>query len=170
MGDPRLLRIAPPVKDFGTPELKKLVDDMLASMAAAGGVGLAAPQIGEDIQVVIFSCPRSERYPVGPVVPMTVLCNPTIEYVTEEMEDGWEGCLSIPGMRGLVPRHKSIRYCGFDIDGNPIGREAEAFHARVVQHECDHLIGKLYPTRMTDMTKFGFTEVMFPHLDPKADD
>lgn len=170
MGDPRLLRIAPPVKEFGTAELKKLVDDMLASMAAAGGVGLAAPQIGEDIQVVIFSCPRSERYPVGPPVPMTVLCNPTIEYTTEAMEDGWEGCLSIPGMRGLVPRHTHIRYRGFDIDGNPIEREAEAFHARVVQHECDHLIGKLYPTRMTDLTKFGFTEVMFPHLDPKADD
>lgn len=170
MGDPRLLRIAPPVEEFGTPALKLLVDDMLASMAAAGGVGLAAPQIGEDIQVVVFSCPRSERYPEGPPVPMTVLCNPVIEYLTDETEDGWEGCLSIPGLRGLVPRHKSIRYRGFDIDGKPIEREAAAFHARVVQHECDHLIGRLYPTRMTDLTKLGFTSVMFPELDPKADD
>ena len=134
-------------------------------MQAAGGVGLAAPQIGEDVQIVVFGFERSERYPDAPPVPRTVLCNPVIEPLSGEEEEGWEGCLSVPGLRGLVPRFTRIRYSGFDLDGNPIHREAEGFHARVVQHECDHLIGRLYPTRMRDLTKLGFTEVLFPGFE-----
>ena len=170
MGDPRLLRIAAPVTAFGTPELRALIADMFDTMAHAKGVGLAAPQIGEDLQLVIFGFEHNARYPDAPAVPQTVLCNPVIEPLANETEMGWEGCLSVPGLRGSVPRYTRIRYRGFDPDGNPIEREAQGFHARVVQHECDHLIGRLYPTRMRDMTKFGFTEILFPDMDPNSDD
>ena len=165
MGDPRLLRIAQPVREFATPALHSLIEDMHATMAAANGAGLAAPQIGVDLQLVIFGFERNERYPEAPPVPMTVLINPSITPIGDEMEEGWEGCLSVPGLRGVVPRHLRIRYRGFDVHGRPIDREAEGFHARVVQHECDHLIGRLYPTRMTDLTRLGFTSVLFPGLD-----
>jgi peptide deformylase len=170
MGDPRLLRIAQPVREFGTPALRALVDDLFETMAAARGAGLAAPQIGEDVQLVIFGFERNERYPDAPAVPQTVLVNPTITPLTDEMEDAWEGCLSVPGLRGVVPRLKRIRYTGFDAEGRPIDREAEGFHARVVQHECDHLIGRLYPTRMRDLTQLGYTSVLFPDMDDNADD
>jgi peptide deformylase len=170
MGDARLLRIAQPVAAFDTPELHALVADLFDTMEAAQGAGLAAPQIGVDLQVVIFGFARNQRYPDAPPVPLTVLCNPVIEPLNSAMEDGWEGCLSVPGLRGVVPRHARIRYRGFDPTGAPIEREAEGFHARVVQHECDHLIGRLYPTRMTDLTKLGFTSVLFPELDPATAD
>ena len=165
MGDPRLLRVAPPVTAFDTPELHALVQDMFDTMAAANGAGLAAPQIGVDLQVVIFGFDNNQRYPDAPPVPRTVLVNPVIEPLTDVEEEGWEGCLSVPGLRGVVPRYARIRYRGFDHKGEAIDREAEGFHARVVQHECDHLIGKLYPMRVRDFTRFGFTEVMFPGLD-----
>jgi len=170
MGDPRLLRVAQPVREFGTPALRALIDDMFDTMAAARGVGLAAPQIGEDVQLVIFGVDHSERYPDAPTVPMTVLLNPVITALGDEMEEGWEGCLSVPGLRGAVPRHLRIRYRGVDPEGRAIEREAEGFHARVVQHECDHLIGRLYPTRMRDLTKLGYTSVLFPDLDDAGDD
>ena len=171
MGDPRLLRIAAPVTEFDTPDLLALVEDMFDTMRAANGAGLAAPQIGEDLQLVIFGFERNERYPDAPPVPETVLINPMIEPLGDEQVDGWEGCLSVPGLRGVVPRFARIRYRGFDPQGRPIEREADGFHARVVQHECDHLIGRLYPTRMTDLTRFGYTSVLFPDLDPgEADD
>jgi peptide deformylase len=170
MGDPRLLRVAPPVTAFDTPELHALVADMFETMAAAQGAGLAAPQIGVDLQLVIFGFDRVERYPDAPPVPKTVLLNPVITPLDGTLEEGWEGCLSVPGLRGVVPRFARIRYTGVDLQGRPIEREAEGFHARVVQHECDHLIGRLYPTRMSDLTKLGFTSVLFPDLDPNADD
>ena len=170
MGDGRLLRVAQPVAAFDTAELHELVADMFDTMAAADGAGLAAPQIGVDLQVVIFGFASNVRYPEAPPVPQTVLCNPVIEPMGDAMEDGWEGCLSVPGLRGIVPRFARIRYRGFDARGTPIEREAEGFHARVVQHECDHLIGRLYPTRMTDLTRLGFTSVLFPGLDAPADD
>ncbi len=171
MGDPRLLRIAAPVTEFDTPNLLALIEDMFDTMRAANGAGLAAPQIGEDLQLVIFGFERSERYPEAPPVPQTVLINPVIEPLGDEVVDGWEGCLSVPGLRGVVPRFARIRYRGFDPQGRPIEREADGFHARVVQHECDHLIGRLYPTRMTDLTRFGYTSVLFPDLEPgEADD
>ncbi|WP_425259880.1 peptide deformylase [Rubrivivax sp. RP6-9] len=170
MGDPRLLRVAPSVTAFDTPELHALIADMFDTMAAANGAGLAAPQIGVDLQLVIFGFQKNERYPDAPPVPMTVLINPVITPLTDEIADGWEGCLSVPGLRGVVPRHNRIRYTGFDAQGRPIDREAEGFHARVVQHECDHLIGRLYPTRMTDLTRLGYTSVLFPDLDPASDD
>ncbi len=162
MGDPRLLRIAQPVREYGTPALRALVADMFETMIAADGAGLAAPQIGVDLQLVIFGFDRNARYPEAPSVPLTTLLNPSIEPIGDEITEGWEGCLSVPGLRGVVPRHERIRYRGFDIDGAPIDREAEGFHARVVQHECDHLIGRLYPTRMRDLTRFGFTSELFP--------
>lgn len=170
MGDERLLRVAQPVREFGTTELQALVADMVDTMAAANGAGLAAPQIGVDLQVVIFGFERNARYPEAPPVPMTVLVNPVITPLTDVMEEGWEGCLSVPGLRGVVPRLARIRYAGFDEHGRPIEREAEGFHARVVQHECDHLIGRLYPTRMTDLTRLGFTSVLFPELDAASGD
>jgi len=170
MGDPRLLRVAPRVERFGTPELRTLVDDMFETMHAVNGAGLAAPQIGVDLQLVIFGFRRNERYPEAPPVPETVLLNPVIEPLDDAEEEGWEGCLSVPGMRGVVPRWARIRYRGFDLDGNAIEREAEGFHARVVQHECDHLVGKLYPMRIRDFSRFGFTSVLFPELDPDSDD
>ncbi|WPP01113.1 peptide deformylase [Pseudomonas sp. HR96] len=172
MGDERLLRIAPPVPAamFGSAELKQLIADMFQTMEHVGGVGLAAPQIGIDLQLVIFGFERSERYPDAEPVPQTVLLNPLITPLSPLLEQGWEGCLSVPGLRGVVERYQSIRYEGFDPDGQPIQRIANGFHARVVQHECDHLIGRLYPSRVTDFTRFGFTEVLFPGLDPNADD
>ncbi len=170
MGDPRLLRLAQPVQAFDTPELHALIADMFDTMAAANGAGLAAPQIGVDLQLVIFGYTHNVRYPDAPPVPPTVLINPVITPLDDEIVNGWEGCLSVPGLRGEVPRHARIRYCGFDAMGMPIDREADGFHARVVQHECDHLIGRLYPTRMTDLSKLGYTSVLFPDLDPAADD
>ena len=172
MGDPRLLRVAPPVPAamLDTPELHALIADMFETMAAAQGAGLAAPQIGVDLQLVIFGFERVQRYPDQPPVPRTVLINPVIQPVSDELEEGWEGCLSVPGLRGQVPRFARIRYRGLDPLGRPIEREADGFHARVVQHECDHLIGRLYPTRMTDLTRLGFTSVLFPDLDPADDD
>ncbi len=167
MGNPRLLRVAPPVPDamFGSAELDALIADMFDTMHDAGGVGLAAPQIGVDLQLVIFGFDRAERYPDAPAVPRTVLLNPVITPLSQDMEDGWEGCLSVPGMRGVVSRHSLIRYQGVDPQGEPIDRRAEGFHARVVQHECDHLIGRLYPSRITDFSRFGFTDVLFPGQD-----
>lgn len=165
MGDERLLRIAQPVTAFGTPELRALIADLFDTMHAANGAGLAAPQIGVDLAVVIFGFERTERYPDAPPVPQTVLINPVITPLDDVLEDGWEGCLSVPGLRGIVPRHKRIRYSGFDPEGQPIDRTAEDFHARVVQHECDHLVGKLYPMRIRDFTRFGYTSVLFPGLD-----
>ncbi len=170
MGDPRLLRVAQPVLAFDTPGLHALVADLFDTMEAAGGAGLAAPQIGVDLQLVIFGFSHNERYPDAPPVPRTVLINPVITPLSDETAEGWEGCLSVPGLRGVVPRHSRVRYTGFDPLGQPIEREAEGFHARVVQHECDHLIGRLYPTRMRDLTKFGYTSVLFPGLDAGADD
>ncbi|MDO5086444.1 MAG: peptide deformylase [Comamonadaceae bacterium] len=166
MGDARLLRVARPVQAFDTPALHALVQDMLDTMLAENGAGLAAPQIGEDWQVVIFgSGALNPRYPDAPPVPRTVLCNPVITPLGDEQEEGWEGCLSVPGLRAVVPRWRRIRYSGFDVQGRPVEREAEGFHARVVQHECDHLQGMLYPMRVRDFTRFGFTEVLFPGLD-----
>ncbi|MCX7659537.1 MAG: peptide deformylase [Caldimonas manganoxidans] len=170
MGDPRLLRVARPVREFDTPQLHALVQDLFDTMRAAHGAGLAAPQIGVDLAVVIFGFTRNDRYPEAPPVPETVLINPHIEPLTDEEEEGWEGCLSVPGLRGVVPRFARIRYSGFDVQGRRIEREAEGFHARVVQHECDHMIGKLYPMRVRDFTRFGFTSVLFPGLDATTDD
>ena len=170
MGDPRLLRVAAPVERFGTAELRSLVDDMFETMHAARGAGLAAPQIGVDLALVIFGFQSNDRYPDAPPVPETVLLNPRIEPLGGAEEEGWEGCLSVPGMRGVVPRFAQIRYIGVDVDGAPIDRVADGFHARVVQHECDHLLGKLYPMRIRDFSRFGFTSVLFPDLDPDADD
>ncbi|MFO6419584.1 peptide deformylase [Hylemonella sp. W303a] len=171
MGDPRLLRVAQPVQAFDTDELHLLVSDLLDTMHAAHGAGLAAPQIGVDLRVVIFGSGQpNPRYPDAPVVPRTVLCNPVITPLSDEEQHDWEGCLSVPGLRGVVPRWQRIRYQGFDQYGDPVDRTVDGFHARVVQHECDHLDGKLYPMRVRDFTRFGFTEVLFPGLDPKADD
>ena len=170
MGDPRLLRVAQPVRDFDTPQLRALIADMQDTMRAANGAGLAAPQIGEDMQVVIFGTDApNPRYPDAPPVPRTVLVNPRITPLGEEEDEDWEGCLSVPGLRGVVPRWRRIRYSGFDETGRAIEREVEGFHARVVQHECDHLVGKLYPMRVRDFSRFGFTEVLFPDL-ASADD
>lgn len=175
MGDPRLLRIAQPVTRFDTDELHLLVSDLLDTMQAANGAGLAAPQMGVDLQVVIFGTNTlNPRYPEAPLVPRTVLINPVITPLSaatlggsseiEEVED-WEGCLSVPGLRAMVPRFSRIRYTGFDQYGDPIDRTVQGFHARVVQHECDHLMGMLYPMRVRDFSRFGFTEVLFPGLD-----
>jgi peptide deformylase len=170
MGDPRLLRVAQPVTRFNTPELHALLQDLNDTMIHANGAGLAAPQIGVDLQVVIFgSGEANPRYPDAPVVPRTVLINPTLTPLGDEEEDGWEGCLSVPGLRGVVPRFKRLRYQGFDALGQTIDRTVEGFHARVVQHECDHLIGVLYPMRVRDFSRFGFTEVLFPGLDEVDD-
>ena len=170
MGDARLLRVAPPVLVFNTPELQALIADMFETMAAANGAGLAAPQIGVDLQLVIFGFENNQRYPDAPPLPSTVLINPVITPLGDEEQVGWEGCLSVPGLRGMVPRLARIRYTGFDPQGQAIEREAEGFHARVVQHECDHLIGRLYPTRMRDFTQFGYTSVLFPEMDAASDD
>lgn len=171
MGDPRLLRVAQPVTAFDTDELHLLIADMFDTMRAVNGAGLAAPQIGVDLQLVIFGTDTvNPRYPDAPVVPRTVLLNPLITPLGPEEEGGWEGCLSVPGLRGLVPRLSRIRYSGFDQYGDAIERSVDGFHARVVQHECDHLIGKLYPMRIRDFSQFGFTEVLFPELDASDDD
>ena len=171
MGDARLLRVAQPVESFDTDALHLLVRDMFETMRAVNGAGLAAPQIGVDLQLVIFGTDAvNPRYPDAPLVPRTVLCNPVVTPLSGEEEEGWEGCLSVPGLRGVVPRWRRIRYSGFDPYGDPIEREVEGFHARVVQHECDHLIGKLYPMRVRDFSQFGYTEVLFPELAVDADD
>ena len=171
MGDERLLRVAQPVTEFDTDALHLLVADMFETMRAVNGAGLAAPQIAVDLQLVIFGTDAvNPRYPDAPLIPRTVLLNPVITPIGDEEEVGWEGCLSVPGLRGMVPRWSRIRYTGFDPFGEPIEREAGGFHARVVQHECDHLIGKLYPMRVRDFTKFGYTQVLFPGLDETADD
>ena len=182
MGDPRLLRIAQPVEAFDTPELRSLIDDMFETMHSVNGAGLAAPQIGVDLQLVIFGIrqnqpgqdgeqdpqdlrsPQNQRYPDAPPVPETVLINPTLTPLDDSLEEGWEGCLSVPGLRGVVPRFARIRYTGFDSYGRRIDREVDGFHARVVQHECDHLIGTLYPMRIRDFSRFGYTSVLFPGL------
>jgi len=165
MGDPRLLWVAELVDKFDTPALASLIQDMRDTMAAENGAGLAAPQIGVNLQVVMFGVEQNPRYPDAEEVPFTILINPTLYKLDEDMEDGWEGCLSVPGMRGLVPRFKQLRYTGVDAQGNPIDRTVSGFHARVVQHECDHLYGVLYPMRMKDMRQFGFTDVLFPGQD-----
>ncbi len=171
MGDPRLLRMAQPVVDFDSDALHLLITDMLDTMRAANGAGLAAPQIGVELQLVIFgSHDRNPRYPDRPIVPPTVLINPVITPVGEAEENDWEGCLSVPGLRGVVPRWAKIHYTGFDQYGDPIDRTVDGFHARVVQHECDHLWGKLYPMRVRDFSQFGFTEVLFPGIAAAEDD
>jgi peptide deformylase len=162
MGDARLLRVSQPVSDFDTGDLHELLADMRDTMQALNGAGLAAPQIGVALRVVIFGMDFNPRYPDAEPVPQTVLINPVITPIGVELEDGWEGCLSVPGMRGLVPRFLRLRYQGFDASGNAIDRTVEGFHARVVQHECDHLDGVLYPMRIRDMRDFGFTEELFP--------
>jgi peptide deformylase len=171
MGDARLLRVAEPVQAFDTPQLHALIADMRETMAAVNGAGLAAPQIGVNLQLVIFGSDAvNPRYPNRPVVPKTVLINPVITPLGADEEEDWEGCLSVPGLRGVVPRWSRIRYTGFDEKGQPIDRTVDGFHARVVQHECDHLIGKLYPMRVRDFTRFGFTEVLFPEISAAEDD
>ena len=170
MGDERLLRVAPPVTEFDTDALHLLISDMFDTMRAVSGAGLAAPQIGVDLQLVIFGTDEvNPRYPNAPLVPRTVLLNPVITPIGSREEEDWEGCLSVPGLRGMVPRHTHIRYTGFDQYGDVIDRTVEDFHARVVQHECDHLIGKLYPMRIRDFTQFGYTSVLFPGLDASDD-
>ncbi len=171
MGDARLLRVAEPVQAFDTPELHALLQDLRDTMAAANGAGLAAPQIGVNLQVVIFGgTQRNPRYPDRPLVPPTVLINPVIVPLGPEEQEDWEGCLSVPGLRGWVPRWARIRYSGFDEKGQAIEREVEGFHARVVQHECDHLFGQLYPMRMRDLSRLGFTDVLFPDISAAEDD
>lgn len=170
MGDPRLLRRAQEVRAFDTAELHELIADMFDTMRHESGVGLAAPQIGVDLRVVIFGFANNSRYPEAQAVPETVLVNPVLGAQGEEQEEGWEGCLSVPGMRGLVPRYLRLRYSGFDQYGTAIQRDVSGFHARVVQHECDHLDGILYPQRIRDLTKFGFTEILFPGGVGQTDD
>ena len=171
MGDTRLLQTAQPVVAFDTPELHSLIADMRETMVAVNGAGLAAPQIGVNLQLVIFgSTAINPRYPDRPLVPKTVLLNPVITPIGDTEELDWEGCLSVPGLRGEVPRWVNIRYTGFDEYGQPIDRTVSGFHARVVQHECDHLIGKLYPMRVRDFTKFGYTEILFPNISLAEDD
>ena len=170
MGDPRLLQKSLPVKAFGTPELAALLQDMRDTMAHLNGAGLAAPQIGVGLRVVIFGVTANPRYPDVEPVPDTVLINPKLTPLSEAEEEGWEGCLSVPGMRGWVPRFRKLRYSGFDEAGKPFKRDAEGFHARVVQHEVDHLDAILYPMRVRDMTKFGFNEALFPDQDLPPED
>jgi peptide deformylase len=171
MGDARLLQIAEPIAAFDTPELHSLIADMRETMAAVNGAGLAAPQIGINLQLVIFGGTEvNPRYPDRPLIPITVLLNPVITPIDEAEEFDWEGCLSVPGLRGEVPRWARIRYTGFDELGQAIDRSVDGFHARVVQHECDHLIGKLYPMRVRDFKKFGYTEVLFPGISASEDD
>jgi len=169
MGDPRLLSRASEVQAFDTPELHALITDLEDTMRAMQGAGIAAPQIAVGLRVVIFGGFRSTRYPDAEEIPYTVLVNPVLEPLSEEMEDGWEGCLSVPGMRGLVPRFRDLRYTGFDAYGRRVDRTVSDFHARVVQHECDHLDGILYPMRIRDLRQFGFQDVLFPG-DTAADD
>lgn len=170
MGDPRLLRVAEPVADFDTPELHALIVDMFDTMYAANGAGLAAPQIGVNLRLVIYGFKQNTRYPDAPAVPETVLINPKLRPLSAEREEGWEGCLSVPGLRGMVPRFSGLHYEGFDQFGNVISRDVDGFHARVVQHECDHLDGILYPMRIEDFTQFGYVDVLFPEMDANEDD
>lgn len=176
MGDARLLRVAQPVREFDTDALHLLISDMLDTMHAANGAGLAAPQIGVDLQLVVFGTNEvNPRYPDAPPIPRTILINPVITPIAEAdgtltEEEGWEGCLSVPGLCAVVPRYARLRYSGFDQYGDAIERTVDGFHARVVQHECDHLLGILYPMRVRDFTRFGFNEVLFPGLDAPADD
>jgi len=170
MGDPRLLQISRPVAEFGTPALEALLADMRETMAAASGAGLAAPQIGVPLRVVIFGVERNPRYPDAEAVPYTELVNPVLTRLDDTIEDGWEGCLSVPGLRGVVPRYVAMRYEGFDPQGRPIRRDVDGFHARVVQHECDHLDGVLYPMRMRDFRQFGYTDILFPDRAAAEDD
>lgn len=170
MGDPRLLRVAEPVTEFNTPELNALIADMFDTMHAANGAGLAAPQIGVNLRLVIYGFKQNTRYPDAPPVPETVLINPKLRPLSAERDDAWEGCLSVPGLRGVVPRFSALHYEGFDQFGNVISRDAEGFHARVVQHECDHLDGILYPMRIEDFTQFGYMDVLFPEMDPNDED
>jgi peptide deformylase len=169
MGDERLLAKASPVEKFDTPELRELLTDMHDTMEHLNGAGLAAPQIGVGLRVVIFGVQNNPRYPQAEDVPYTVLINPVVDPLSDEMEEGWEGCLSVPGLRGVVPRYKRLRYRGFDATGAPIDRVAEGFHARVVQHECDHLDGMLYPMRVRDFTRFGFIDALFPNQEIRDD-
>jgi peptide deformylase len=169
MGDPVLLQVAQPVENFATPELESLLADMHDTMKSLSGAGLAAPQIGVSLQVVVFGVTHNPRYPHAEAVPYTVLINPQLDPIGEELEEGWEGCLSVPGMRGLVPRHKQLRYRGFDQNGTPIDRTVSDFHARVVQHEVDHLNGILYPMRIRDLRNFGFSETLFPGQELQDD-
>ncbi|HSW15233.1 MAG TPA: peptide deformylase [Solimonas sp.] len=162
MGDPRLLRRAEEVTAFDTAELRELVADMFDTMRHLQGAGLAAPQIGVNLRVVIFGFQANPRYPHAEAVPETILINPVLTPLSEEMEDGWEGCLSVPGLRGVVPRHAQLRYRGHSLEGEAIDRSVSGFHARVVQHECDHLDGILYPMRIRDFSRFGFNDVLFP--------
>lgn len=162
MGDPLLLQTAAEVEVFDTPELHALIQDLEDTMAHMNGAGIAAPQIGVSLRVVIFGVGANPRYPDAEEVPYTVLINPRLEPIGAELEDGWEGCLSVPGMRGIVPRYTRLHYTGFDQYGKPIDRLVSGFHARVVQHECDHLDGILYPMRITDLANFGYTDVLFP--------
>ncbi len=165
MGDPRLLAVAEPVRAFRTSDLDELLDDMRDTMRHLNGAGLAAPQIGVGLRVVIFGMEHNPRYPEADPVPFTVLFNPELTALGEDMEEGWEGCLSVPGMRGLVPRYRHLRYTGADAAGEPIDRIVSGFHARVVQHEVDHLDGILYPRRIRDLTQFGFNDALFPGQD-----
>ncbi len=169
MGDPRLLAVAAPVVEFGTPELADLLNDMEDTMRSLNGAGLAAPQIGIGLRVVIFGFEANSRYPDEDAVPFTVLINPELTPLGDSQDEGWEGCLSVPGMRGLVPRYRDLRYTGFDAQGNSIDRTVKDFHARVVQHEVDHLDGILYPRRIRDLTQFGFNDVLFPGQDLEDD-
>jgi peptide deformylase len=169
MGDPRLLRQADPVTEFDTPAMRELIADMFDTMYAANGAGLAAPQIGVNLQLVIFGFKQNLRYPDAAPVPETVLINPVLTALSQETEEDWEGCLSVPGLRGMVPRWTRLRYEGVDQYGAPLRREVEGFHARVVQHECDHLAGILYPMRVRDFTRFGYTYVLFPGLEADED-
>jgi peptide deformylase len=170
MGDPRLLRIAEPVAAFDTSELHALIADLFDTMHALNGAGLAAPQIGVNLRVVIFGFGSSARYPDAEAVPQTVLINPVLHLMGDEQEDGWEGCLSVPGLRGVVPRYRQLRYQGFDQFGKIVDRSVSDFHARVVQHECDHLDGVLYPMRVRDFSRFGFTDVLFPGIELEDDE
>ena len=169
MGEPLLLEKAQPITAFNTPELHALIQDMQDTMSAMDGAGIAAPQIGVSLQVVIFGVGSNPRYPDAEQVPYTVLINPTLTPIGDEIEEGWEGCLSVPGLRGIVTRYTRLHYTGFDQFGNAIDRLVSGFHARVVQHECDHLMGILYPMRITDLTKFGYTDVLFPGQDIQDD-
>jgi peptide deformylase len=170
MGEPLLLATAERVAQFDTPELHALIVDLFDTMIASNGVGIAAPQIGVSLQVVVFGFEQNPRYPDADAVPQTILINPVITPIGDALEEGWEGCLSVPGLRGVVARHTQIRYQGFDHTGNEIDRTVSGFHARVVQHECDHLFGVLYPQRITDMTQFGYTDVLFPQLEAGQDE
>ena len=168
MGDPRLFARAQEVDDVADPQIAALLADMRDTMRAQDGAGLAAPQIGVGLRVVIFGVERNPRYPDAEPVPYTELVNPVLTPLSDEMEDGWEGCLSVPGLRGVVPRYRRLRYRGLDPGGNTIVRDVDGFHARVVQHECDHLDGILYPMRVRDFTRFGYTDVLFPQLADSA--